>query len=131
VIGIIPEALVAKEVAHAKLTSLRVVKTMHERKAAMHELADAFVALPGGFGTFEELFEIVTWAQLGIHRKAVALLDSGGYFAALIAMVDHAIEEDFVPEDQRALILSAESVPELIAKLANFRFPALRPKWVE
>jgi uncharacterized protein (TIGR00730 family) len=107
VVGVIPEALVSKEIAHQGLARLVVTRTMHERKARMAELADAFIALPGGFGTFEELFEIVTWAQLGMHEKPIALLDVEDYFAPLVAMVDHAVREGFVPPEQRGPLLDS------------------------
>ncbi len=97
VIGVIPEALAVKELAHQQVGDLRVVGSMHERKALMAELSDAFIALPGGFGTFEELFEMVTWAQLGMHRKPFGILNVAGFFDGLLALVDHAIEEGFIP----------------------------------
>lgn len=131
VIGVIPEQLVNKELAHPGLSSLRVVATMHERKALMASLADGFVALPGGFGTFDELFEIVTWAQLGIHDKPIGLLDTGGYFEPLARMVDHAVSEGFVPEDQRALLLRDASPAALLDAMERFEFPSLGIKWVE
>ena len=93
----IPESLVRWEVAHDHLTELRVVGSMHERKALMAELSDAVIALPGGFGTFEELFETITWSQLGIHRKPIGVLNVGGFYDGLLALVEHAIEEGFVP----------------------------------
>ena len=96
VIGVIPQALVDREIAHRGLTDLRVVGSMHERKALMAELSDAFVALPGGLGTLEELFEVYTWAQLGLHRKPCGLLDVEGYYAGIAAFLEHAVEERFV-----------------------------------
>ena len=96
VIGVIPQMLVDKEVAHAGLTDLRVVGSMHERKFVMAELADAFIALPGGFGTWEELFEMLTWAQLGIHRKPCAVLNVNGYYDPLLRMADEALTEGFL-----------------------------------
>jgi uncharacterized protein (TIGR00730 family) len=131
VVGVIPEALVAKEVAHEHLTRLVVVKTMHERKAMMADLADAFVALPGGFGTLEELFEIVTWAQLGMHAKPIALLDAEGYFRPLVAMVEHAVAEGFVPDDQRALLLCHREPDALLDALAAWTPPVLGRKWID
>lgn len=130
VIGVIPEALVAFEVAHHGLTELRVVGSMHERKALMAELADAFIALPGGFGTFEELCEAITWTQLGLHRKACSVLDVEGYYAPLLALFDQAVAEGFVWPEHRALVI-AESDPEsLLDRLEQFQPPPLR-KWIE
>lgn len=124
VIGVIPEALAAKEVAHDGLTELRVVPTMHARKALMAELSDTFIAMPGGLGTFEELFEIVTWSQLGIHSKPVGLLNVGGYFDALLALVDHATREGFVDPEQRAIFVESDRPEELLDRLARHRPPA-------
>lgn len=113
-IGVIPSAMVAREIAHDGLTDLRVVSSMHERKAAMADLADAFIALPGGWGTWEELFEVVTWAQLGLHRKACGLLNVQGYFDPLLAFVAHAVEEGFVRrEHARMLVVSSAAEPLL------------------
>ena len=100
VIGVIPHGLAAREVAHRGVSEMRVVPSMHARKALMAELADAFLTLPGGFGTFEELFESVTWAQLGIHRKPLGLLNVAGYFDPLVQLVEHAVAEGFVPAGQ-------------------------------
>jgi uncharacterized protein (TIGR00730 family) len=121
VIGVIPKALVQREVAHAGLTELRVVDSMHERKALMAELADAFIALPGGIGTLEELCEVLTWAQLGIHRKPVGLLNVDGYFTPLIGMLDHAVAEGFMQTDHRRLLLTAESAAALLDECAAWQ----------
>jgi uncharacterized protein (TIGR00730 family) len=129
VVGVIPEAIATKEVAHRGVTELHVVPSMHARKALMAELADAFIALPGGFGTFEELFEIVTWAQLGIHAKPLGLLNVAGYFDGLKAMVDHAAGEGFIDADQRDLIAQAAEPEALLALLAHHRPRPLR-RWV-
>ena len=108
-IGVIPDKLVEMEQAHAGLADMRVVRTMHERKALMHELADGFIALPGGIGTFEELCEAMTWSSLGYHAKPVGLLDTAGYFGPLLAMLDHAVAEGFLFAELRArLIVEAE-----------------------
>ncbi len=129
VIGVIPEALVAAEVAHGGLADLRVVPSMHERKKAMADLADAFVALPGGFGTFDELFEIVTWAQLGFHAKPIGLLNVDGYFDPLLEMVDHAVAEGFVAADHARLLYVDDDPGGLLARLrAHTPSPRLR-KW--
>ncbi|HSL58378.1 MAG TPA: TIGR00730 family Rossman fold protein [Acidimicrobiales bacterium] len=130
VIGVIPEALVAKEIAHEGLTELRVVASMHERKAVMAELADAFIALPGGYGTFEETFEMITWTQLGLHDKAVGLLDVEGFFSSLAAFLDHAVAEGFVREPHRDLVVSDDDPVRLLDRLAQFEAPAV-PKWIE
>jgi uncharacterized protein (TIGR00730 family) len=103
VVGVIPQALVDKELAHPGVTELRIVSTMHQRKALMADLADGFLALPGGFGTADELFEILTWAQLGLHAKPVGLLNSAGYFDALLAWLDHSVDEQFVRPEHRRL----------------------------
>jgi uncharacterized protein (TIGR00730 family) len=109
VIGVIPESMRARELAHTGVTTLEVVPGMHERKARMAALADAFIALPGGYGTFEELFEIITWAQLGLHRKPIGLLNVAGYFQALQSMVEQAITEGFIrPEHQHLLSMAEE-----------------------
>lgn len=131
VIGVIPEALVAKEVAHGALTRLVVVPTMHERKATMAELSDAFLALPGGYGTFDELFETVTWSQLGLHDKPIALLDTDGYFDPLMAMVDRGIEDGFIPADQRALLIVEKEPEKLLDAMVAWERPALGPKWID
>ena len=130
VIGVMPEALVAKEVAHRGLTELRVVKSMHERKAMMSDLSDGFVALPGGFGTLEEFFEVLTWAQLGLHRKPCALLDVQGYFKGLLSFVDHAIAEGFVRREYRSMICVADSPDALLDAMAAYRPPVVQ-KWIE
>ena len=130
VIGVMPEALVAKEVAHRGLTELRVVKSMHERKAMMADLADGFVALPGGWGTVEEFFEILTWGQLGFHRKPCGLLNAAGYYDRLLAFVDHGVDEAFVRREQRAMITVAPSPAELLDAMAAYRAPVVE-KWIE
>src|SRR5260370_39063705 len=124
-----PEALVAAEVAHKSLPVLRVVHSMHERKQLMADLSDAFVALPGGFGTFEELLEMVTWAQLGIHRKPIGLLNVAGYYDPLIALVDHAVREGFVSPGNRGLILVDTEPGPLLERLSAHRGPA-GPEWI-
>jgi uncharacterized protein (TIGR00730 family) len=130
-IGVIPQTLVDKEVAHARLSHLYVVGSMHERKAKMAELSDAFLALPGGFGTWEELFEVITWGQLGLHAKPVGLLDAEGYYDPLVALVESAIREGFIPEDQRALVMSERDPEALLDRLARYEYPRLGRKWVE
>lgn len=129
VTGVIPEALMAKEVGHRGLPYLRIVKTMHERKALMAELSDGFVALPGGIGTFEEFFEIVTWAQLGLHAKPCALLNVNGFYDPLLRLLDHAIEERFVKPKQRDLVLVECDFSILLDRMAHHHVPH-EPKWI-
>lgn len=131
VIGVIPRALAEREVAHLDLTELRVVRTMHERKSIMAELSDAFIALPGGFGTFEELFEIITWAQLGIHQKPIGVLNVDGYFDALVAMIATAVAEGFVRAEYRDLIVVAGSVDELMDRLTRHKPVQGVVRWAE
>jgi hypothetical protein len=114
VIGVIPDALVSKEVAHAGLSELRVVHSMHERKALMAELAAGFVALPGGIGTMEEFFEVLSWAQLGLHNKPCGLVNVGEYYDSLIEFLDHAVAEDFVKPQHRALLIVENQVTKLL-----------------
>jgi len=129
VIGVIPEALRAREVGHTGLTELRIVETMHERKALMEDLADAFVALPGGLGTLDELFEILTWAQLGMHHKPCGLLDVDGYFQPLLAWLDQATSEGFVRPQHRAMIMVETDGARLLDMFAEYQAPALG-KWL-
>jgi uncharacterized protein (TIGR00730 family) len=117
VIGVIPQALADKELAHKGLTELRVVGSMHERKAVMAELSDAFLALPGGFGTWDELFEALTWSQLGIQNKVCGLLNVNGYYDSLIAMVNRAVAEGFIRDPHREWLLSDTDVSRLLDRL--------------
>ena len=119
VVGVIPRALVDREIAHTGLTQLHTVDTMHERKARMAELADAFVALPGGLGTLEELFEIWTWGMLGLHDKPYGLLDVDGYYQPLIRFLDHARDEGFVRPSQRDRLVVDTDAERLLAALAR------------
>jgi len=130
VAGVIPHALMAREQGHEGVTELHRVESMHERKALMADLADAFVAMPGGLGTLEELFEVVTWAQLGIHPKPCALLNVSGYFDPLIEFLDHQVTEGFVRPDNRSLILVEEEVGALLDRLVTYRAPAVR-RWLD
>lgn len=130
VTGVIPEALVAKEVAHCGLTDLRVVGSMHERKAVMADLSDAFIALPGGWGTVEEFFEILTWGQLGLHQKPCGLLNARGYFDRLLSFVGHSIEEGFVRQEYRSMIAVTDSPHDLLELLASYE-PPLVEKWID
>jgi len=129
VIGVIPRALVEKEVAHKKLADLRIVETMHQRKALMAELSDGFIALPGGIGTLEELFEVWTWAQLGDHDKPCALLDVNGFYQGLAAFLDHVVAEAFLkPVHRDMLIVEREAAP-LLAALRAYQTPQAT-KWI-
>lgn len=112
--GVIPEGLMVKEFGHLQLTQLHVVAGMHERKAMMSSLADAFIALPGGFGTFEELFEVITWGQLGLQRKPIGLLNVEGFFDPVVQLIQHVILEGFVRPEQRQLVISSTSPTELL-----------------
>jgi uncharacterized protein (TIGR00730 family) len=130
VIGIIPRALLEREVGHRGLTELRVVSSMHERKMMMAELADAFVALPGGIGTLEELIEVFTWTQLGLHRKPCAVLDVAGFFGHLIAFLDHAVDQGFLTAEHRRTLLEIERVEDLLPALEAWR-PIEVESWVD
>jgi uncharacterized protein (TIGR00730 family) len=129
-IGVIPRALVDKELAHPNLTELRVVASMHERKQQMEELSDAFVALPGGMGTLEEMAEILTWAQLGIHRKPCGLLNVEGYYDRLTHFLDHAVAERFITPEHRAMLVVAQAPEELLRAFAAYSAPTVK-KWVD
>jgi uncharacterized protein (TIGR00730 family) len=130
VIGVIPQSLVDREIAHAGITDLRVVGTMHERKALMADLADGFVALPGGMGTLDELFEAYTWTQLGFQSKPLGLLDVRGYFAQLTAFLDHATHERFLTPEHRGMLVVEDDAGELITAFRRWRAPA-RGKWID
>jgi uncharacterized protein (TIGR00730 family) len=128
VIGVIPKALEIKEVVHENLPDLRVVKNMHERKALLADLADGFIALPGGFGTYEEFCEILTWSQLGFHRKPFGLLDIEGFYRSLLEFFDHATAEGFIRPIHRQLVLEERDPAKLLAKLEAWQPPA-EIKW--
>jgi uncharacterized protein (TIGR00730 family) len=130
VTGVIPWQLVEREVAHEGLPDLRVVGSMHERKALMAELSDAFVALPGGIGTLEELIEMFTWAQLGVHRSSVGLLNVAGYYDRLIAFFDHATREGFLRERTREMLVIEADPARLVEKLRAFEAPDV-PQWID
>ena len=130
-IGVIPQALVEREIAHLGLTDLHVVDTMHERKQRMADLADAFVALPGGLGTLDELFEIYTWAQLGLHSKPIGLLNVEGYFDGLMTFLEHAVAERFVREDHRAMLIVEEEPAAMLERLESFDAATVTPKWID
>ena len=130
VTGVITSALVAREVADPAVADLRVVGTMHERKAAMADAADAFIMLPGGYGTFDEFFEVVTWTQLGIHEKPCGALDVGGYFAPLRELLDGATRQGFVSEVHRELVITEDEPARLLGRLAAWT-PVTTNKWLD
>lgn len=130
VVGVIPGALVEREVAHTGLTELREVKSMHERKATMADLSDAFIALPGGAGTLEELFEVWTWGQLGHHEKPVGLLNVDGFFDPLLAFLDHQAGERFMRREHRDMLVVEQGSAEILERFATYRAPAVT-KWIK
>jgi len=127
-IGVIPQFLVEKELVYDRLTEVRVVDSMHERKAAMAELADAFIAMPGGFGTLEETVEVLTWAQLGLHRKPIGLLNIDGYYDSLNAFFDHMVAEGFLMQDYKDMLLVNEDPAAMLESLTSFEMPNV-DKW--
>ncbi len=129
VVGVIPQALVDREIAHRGLTELRVVQSMHERKAVMADLADAFVALPGGFGTFEEFCEAVTWTQLGLHRKRCGVLNVAGFFDPLLSLFDRAVADGFLKPQNRAIVVSEADPAALLTRL-SLPLEMAEPKWI-
>jgi uncharacterized protein (TIGR00730 family) len=131
VIGVIPQALVDKELAHAGLTDLRIVRSMHERKALMAELSDAFVALPGGYGTLEEFCEILTWAQLGLHQKACGLLNVEGFYDSFLAQIERAIESEFIVAEHRSLIQVGSDPDRLLRQLLAKQPLGAAEKWID
>jgi uncharacterized protein (TIGR00730 family) len=129
-VGVIPQHLVDLEVAHLGLTELRIVASMHERKAMMADLADGFVVLPGGIGTLEEFFEVWTWGQLGLHHKPYGLLNAAGFFDPLLRFLDHAVAEGFIRPEHRALLLVDDNVSRLLERL-DAHDVAVLPKWID
>jgi hypothetical protein len=129
VVGVIPKALSHKEIAHQHLTELHITESMHERKMLMAELSDGFIALPGGIGTLEELFEIWTWAQLGFHQKPCGLLNVAGYYDALIQFLDHVLAEQFVKQETHALLMVESNPDALLDRYINYQPPAVQ-RWV-
>jgi uncharacterized protein (TIGR00730 family) len=130
VIGIMPRHLVDREVAHTGLSELRVVESMHERKALLAELSDGFLAMPGGLGTLEELFEIWTWGQLGLHRKPYGLLEVAGFYAPLLTFLDHAVTEGFIRREYRELLAVDTDPGALISRMESVVLPAF-PRWLD
>jgi uncharacterized protein (TIGR00730 family) len=129
-IGVIPEALLRKELAYDDLTELHVVRTMHERKQMMADLADGFVAMPGGYGTFEEFCEVLTWSQLGIHHKPCALFNVNGYYDGMLALFDHAVAEGFVRPLHRSMVLAAAEPDVLLNAMERYEPPVVE-KWLD
>jgi uncharacterized protein (TIGR00730 family) len=129
VVGVIPHALMSREIGHGGVTTLHVVDSMHERKALMADLSDAFIALPGGVGTFEELFEAITWTQLGVHRKPCGLLNVAGFYDGLLAFLDHAWAEGFLKPETRSIVTASADPTELIPRLLTTVMPPV-PRWI-
>jgi uncharacterized protein (TIGR00730 family) len=130
VVGAIPQPLVEKEQAYHRLSDLRIVGSMHERKALMVDLSDGFIALPGGLGTFEELFEVLTWAQLGMHQKPCGLLNVSDYYTKLVDFIDHAVSQRFIKQVHRAMILVEEDAPALLDRFETYQAPSV-DKWLD
>jgi len=132
VIGVIPEGLVKKEVAYKELRDLRVVQTMHERKALMNDLSDGFISLPGGLGTFEEFFEALAWGQLGIHSKPSGVLNVAGFYGKLLEFLDHAVDESFMQKEHRDMLLVHEDAISLLEMFENYHAPAVdKADWIK
>ena len=130
VIGVMPKSLVEHEVAHQNLTEMHIVSGMQERKAMMADLSDAFIALPGAYGTLDELFEVLTWNQLGIINKPIGLLNINGFYDHLVSMLDHAVAEKFLRPEHRNMLLIGEDIDQLIQNLENYK-PVIAEKWIE
>ena len=131
VTGIIPEFLATREIAHTGITELITVQNMHERKLLMHDRSDAVIALPGGWGTMEELFEMLTWAQLGLHQKPIGLLNVNGYYDTLIALCDHMVTEGFLNAQYRGMLIAADTIDNLLALMDNYQPAAVAPLLTE
>ncbi len=129
VTGVIPDFLKTKEVVHTGLTNLITTRDMHQRKLKMHDLSDGFIALPGGFGTLEELFEILTWAQLGLHKKPIGILNSSGYYNDLLELIDKMVGKGLLKEENLNLLLVSETIEDLYEQMLNFK-PMPGPKWM-
>ncbi|MFT5821210.1 MAG: hypothetical protein ACI8ZM_002459 [Crocinitomix sp.] len=130
VIGVIPHFLSGKEILHDNLTELIQVETMHERKTIMAEKSDGFIALPGGFGTFEELFEILTWAQLGLHQKPIGVLNIDGFYDDLLEMIQKMVNKGFLKKINQDMLLKSDSIVDLLAQMRNYKAPDV-PKWIK
>jgi len=130
VIGVLPRFLQSKEIAHDQLTQLILVENMHERKTRMHEMSDGVIALPGGFGTIEELFEMLTWAQLGLHKKPVAILNIDGFYDPLVTLLDNMIEKKLLKPKNREMLIIDDHIETLLYRMKNYTAPYL-PKWID
>ncbi|WP_299626623.1 TIGR00730 family Rossman fold protein [uncultured Tenacibaculum sp.] len=129
VIGVLPKFLAAKEIAHTELTELILVESMHERKTKMNDLCDGVIALPGGFGTLEELFEMLTWGQLGLHKKPIGILNSNGYYNELISFLDTMVTKGLLKEVNRNMVLVSNNVDDLLSKMKTYKAPTVE-KWI-
>ncbi|MGK9119584.1 TIGR00730 family Rossman fold protein [Olivibacter jilunii] len=129
VVGIIPDFLKKKELAHGGITELHIVETMHQRKTKMHDLSDGFIALPGGFGTMEELFEIITWAQLGLHKKPIGLLNTDSFYDHLVLLLDQMVNNGLLKESNRNMLLVNQDIDTLIEQMYSYEAPAVG-KWI-
>lgn len=130
VIGVLPGFLEKKEIAHPKLTKLILVESMHERKQLMNEYCEGVIAMPGGFGTLEELFEMLTWGQLGLHQKPIGILNIAGYYDALLHLLDHMVTQGLLKPANRQMLLSSSQIPDLLAQMKQYK-PALVGKWLD
>ncbi|MGI9650861.1 TIGR00730 family Rossman fold protein [Chryseobacterium sp. RLHN22] len=128
-IGVLPRFLQSKEIAHTSLTELILVETMHERKTKMNELSDGVIVLPGGYGTLEEFFEMITWAQLGLHKKPIALLNIGGFYNDLISLVQKMVDKGFLKAVNQEILLVSENIDDLLSKMKNYESPNVE-KWI-
>ncbi len=129
VIGVIPHFLCTKEIAHDGITEMITVDTMHQRKTLLNELSDAMIALPGGFGTMEELFEMLTWSQLGLHKKPVAVLNINGFYDSLLALIQTMVDKQFLRKEYQQMILSSDNIDDLLEKIKNYKAPQVE-KWM-
>ncbi len=130
VIGVLPSFLRSKEIAHEGLTQLILTESMHERKMKMNDLSDGVIALPGGFGTFEELFEMLTWAQLGLHQKPIGLLNYGGFYDPLVRMIQQMADLGFLSETNKNMLLVSDNIDDLLHQMKNYVAPTV-PEWIE
>jgi uncharacterized protein (TIGR00730 family) len=130
VVGVMPQRLVDREIAHPRLSEMHIVGSMHERKALMEKLSDGFIALPGGFGTFEELFEIITWSQLGLHQKPIGILDVAGYYAPVRQLLQSGVAEGFIPPEHPQRIQLESDVSTLLDRMLAYTPPPAVPKWI-
>ena len=129
VIGVIPHFLCTKEIAHDGITEMIKVDTMHQRKTLLNELSDAIIALPGGFGTMEELFEMLTWAQLGLHKKPIAILNINGFYDALLVLIQTMVDKQFLREEYQQMVLCSDNINDLLTKIKNYKAPQVE-KWM-